>query len=317
LTGEDAPYFVGRWFGKDVNGENLTVTTTAGSHIYFLTENASSINVDFVAMREAETIPYFAYSIDGATPIRQKITEKTVNLPDSNYHTVRIIADGLDETSGKWANEIGVAFRNVTANGGSLVGIRPKNPLIFFYGDSITEGIRALSMELNSEGNSATNAYSWLTAEKLGATAYMIGYGGSGITASGSFNILTLAIDHLSKDRKIDTSLVTPDIIVVNHGSNDSNASSDGFKVRLKNALDKMRRLYPETPIVYMIPLRQAHANDIIEVVSGIDNTKIVLSSGLDITCTDSVHPDSNGANVVAEHLSSELIKIFGEDYFK
>ena len=79
--------------------------------------------------------------------------------------------------------------------GGSIVGIRPTEKVIFFYGDSITEGVRALGMSANSDGNSATNAYSWQCAETLGVTPYLIGYGASGIIMPGSFNTMLNAID--------------------------------------------------------------------------------------------------------------------------
>ena len=94
LTGEEEPYFVGRWFEKKIGGVKHHVTLTDGSAFYFMTDGAESFDVNFTVITEKEE-PYFAYSIDGANPIRQHITDQTVRLPDGGKHTVRIIADGM------------------------------------------------------------------------------------------------------------------------------------------------------------------------------------------------------------------------------
>ena len=109
LTHSDAPYFVGRWFEKEINGESHVVTVTSGSALYFLVNNATSFDVNFTVITTMEE-PYFAYSIDGGEPIRQHITDPTVTLPDTNRHTVRIIADGMTEGEGKWIEEKGFAI---------------------------------------------------------------------------------------------------------------------------------------------------------------------------------------------------------------
>lgn len=315
LTGEEAPYYMGRWFDKDIDGIPHKVTLTDGAHLYFMVENATSFDVAFTVITTGAE-PYFAYSIDGGEPVRQHITEPTVPLPDTGRHTVRIIADGMTEGEGKWDQEKGFALRSVTpSEGGSLVGIRPTEKVIFFYGDSITEGIRALNMNATSDGNSATNAYSWQCAEALGATPYLIGYGATGIIMTGSFHTMQNAIDYLSDGRPVDHS-VTPDVIVVNHGTNDGGQDRKTFEEALTATLGHLRETYPDTPIVYLIPFNQAHARVIAPVVESMDNAYVVETKGWRITYTDGLHPDAAGAKYAGEKLAAELKTIFGEDYF-
>ena len=195
LTGEREPFYIGRWFDKKINGVPHKVTLTDGAYFCFLIEGAESFEVNFTVITTGEE-PYFAYSIDGAEPVRQHITDSEVALPDSGRHTVRIIADGMTEGEGKWEQEKGFALRSVVpAGGGKIFGIRPTEKVIFFYGDSITEGIRALNMSASSNGNSATHAYSWQCAETLGVTPYLVGYGATGIISKGSFHTMKNAID--------------------------------------------------------------------------------------------------------------------------
>ena len=315
LTGEDSPYYVGRWFNKEIEGEDHKVTLTDGSHLYFLIENAASFDVNFTVITTGEE-PYFAYSIDGGEMVRQHINEPTVTLPDTGRHTVRIVADAMTEGEGKWKQEKGFALKSIVpSEGGSIVGIRPTEKIIFFYGDSITEGIRALNMNATSDGNSATNAYSWQCAESLRVTPYLVGYGASGIIMTGSFSTMQNAIDYLSDGRPADDD-ITPDVIVINHGTNDGGVNRKTFEEALTVTLNRLREKYPNIPIVYLIPFNQAHARIISSVVEGMENAYVVETRGWEITYTDGVHPDAAGAKAAGERLAEELKKIFGEDFF-
>ena len=315
LTGEESPFYMGRWFDKEIEGETHKVTLTDGAHLYFLIENASSFDVTFTVITKTEE-PYFAYSIDGAEPVRQHITEPTVTLPDTGRHTVRIIADAMTEGEGKWDRERGFALKSITpSEGGSIVGIKPTEKVIFFYGDSITEGIRALNMNATSDGNSATNAYSWQCAETLGVTPYLIGYGASGITVQGSFNTMLNAVDYLSKDRPVEDGVI-PDVIVINHGTNDGGANRKVFEEALTATLARLREKYPDTPIVYLIPFNQAQARIITTVMENTENAYVVETKDWEITFTDTAHPDVAGAKYAGEHLADALKDIFGEDFF-
>ena len=316
LTGEDEPFYMGRWFDKEIEGATHKVTLTDGAHLYFLIENAASFDATFTVITTGEE-PYFAYSIDGAEPIRQHITEPTVTLPDTGRHTVRIIADGMTEGEGKWDLEKGFALKSVTpAEGGSIVGIKPTEKVVFFYGDSITEGIRALNMNATSDGNSATNAYSWQCAEALGVTPYLIGYGASGIIMEGSFSTMLNAIDYLSDGRPVDDD-VKPDVIVVNHGSNDVGQNRQLFEEQLTVTLNRLREKYPEAPIVYLIPFEQTHSRVIPGVVEKMENAYVIETRKWEITYTDGIHPDAAGAKAAGDQLAAALTAIFGENYFK
>ena len=315
LTGEESPYFAGRWFEKKINGIKHHVTLTDGSAFYFLISGSESFDVNFTVITSKE-VPYFAYSIDGGEPVRQHITESKVVLPDSGKHTVRIIADGMTESENKWRDEKGFALKSVVpAQGGTVFGIRPRNKVVFYYGDSITEGVRALNMSATSNGNSATNAYPWFCSEKLGAVTYSVGYGASGITVPGSFNTFKEAIDYNSLGRPVDDGVI-PDVIVINHGTNDRNASEETFKTELIRAVQRLREKYPDVPVVYMIPFNQSRAQTIAEAMSSFENAYVVQTAGWNITYTDIYHPNPAGAKIAGENLAEELIDILGEEFF-
>ncbi len=327
LTGEDSPYFVGRWFEKEIKGESHTVTVTDGAHLYFLVEGTTELEVNFTRIHKLET-PYFAYSIDGAEPVRQKITKATVTLPDAGRHTVRIIADGLTETEAKWKDEIGFALKSITAGEGRIAGIKPREKVIFFYGDSITEGIRALSMDANANGNSATHAYSWYTAQNLGAVPYLIGYGATGLIQAGSFHPMLDAIDHLSESRLVEDSAIaniTPDLIVINHGANDSGNSPREFDEALRPAIARLQEKYPGVKIIYCVAFLEAERSSVAQqgkavekLAKEVEGLYVVHTKDWALSYTDgNLHPDAAGGAKAGEKLAEAIKAIVGEAFFQ
>ena len=315
LTGKNEPCYIGRWFEKKVDGKVHKVTVTDGSMMYFMVNGAESFTLSFT-VTTGEDIPYYSYSIDGATPIRKLVTDGTVTLPDKNRHTVRIITDGLTEYVRKWYDEEGFALREVTVSeGGEIIGICPKNKVIFYYGDSITEGVCSISKGFYSPNNSATNAFPWFCSEMLGVTPYYVGYSGSGVVTEGSFRPFEVAINSFSYNIPAKET-ATPDIILINHGANDAGVSDEAFREGLITALDKLRKNYPNIPIVYMITFGQTKKNVITEVMTDVENSYVVHTEGWGIPTNDGYHPTPDGARNAGERLAMELKYIFGKDFF-
>ena len=339
LTGEKEPFYMGRWFEKEIDGESHMVTVTDGSLLYFLTDGATEINLTFTNITTDIATPVFAYSIDGETPVRQLISNGRVLLPDDGMHTVRIIADGMNEGNGsyKYNFEKGFALKTVEATGGELYGIKPTEKVIFFYGDSITEGINALGKAGDSNANSATNSYTWMTANLLGAVPYFIGHGGSGLVPSGSFAPMIDAIDNLSSHRELEdhpNADITPDLIVIAHGANDALTNNDKgipsteFANALRAAITRLQEKYPGVTIIYFMPIMeswrenvQAYGPYVEDVAAEFEDVHVVHTRDwgiqLDVDYSDyNLHPNPQGALKMARQVSLAIRNIVGKDFF-
>ena len=335
LTGENAPFYMGRWFEKEIEGESHMVTVTDGSHLYFLTDGATEIRVTFTNITTDIAAPMFAYSIDGAAPVRQNILRSSITLPDDGMHTVRIIADGMNEGNGsyKWNFEKGFALKNISVNNGQLYGIKPTEKVIFFYGDSITEGINAIGTAGDSNANSATNSYTWMTANLLGAVPYFIGHGGSGLVPSGSFAPMIDAIDNLSSHRELadhPNADITPDLIVIAHGANDGlhGIGATEFANALRAAITRLQEKYPGVTIIYFMPIMeswqenvQGYAGHVDAIGAEFENVHVVhtrdwgITIGVDYS-DHNLHPNPQGALKVARQVSVAIRDIVGRDFF-
>lgn len=316
LNGEEIG-FMGRWFNKMVNGVKCKATISQGAEMFFKVEGTSNIALRLHST--AQQAPAIAVSVDGSAPVRM-ITTLTgdyviaENL-SSEEHYIRVIVDGFYEyQANKWTTGDGFAVEKVVIdNGGKVVGLEPANPVILYYGDSITEGINVLGTGSNPNVNSAIYEFPFVTSHLLGTVSYTNGFGASGVTKGGSGNVpkCLSVIDNVLADTPIDAP-ENPYAIVINHGHNDGSASANTFITEYKAVLTRLREKYPDTPIFAVVPYFQIHSANIKTAVSEMNDSKVfyISTKGWEYTTSDGVHPDKNGAKKLGTRLAEEMAKI-------
>ena len=308
--------FVGRWFDSTISGTNVKSTINQGSELYFKVKNTTSINVNFIVNTAYET-PYFAYSIDGADMTRQLVTSPTLPTVSLDEHIIRVVVDGVTESEDKWIGEKGFAFKDITVDStGTVTGVLPKNKKIMFFGDSITEGIRVLNMNANSDGNSATGAFPYIASTNLNAISYRVGFGGAGVTKGGNGGVPSLInfIDNMTKNKL--APYYEPDIVVVNIGTNDTDAATDVFKSQYTAVINRLLIKYSGTPLFIMVPFNGARKSEITDITNNKKGVYMVDTTGWDISTTDGLHPDVAGSIKAGTKLSDYIISTLGRNYF-
>lgn len=301
--------YVGRWWTETIEGKDYHMTNNDGSEIFFRTSGSETITPVW-CKKGITTNVYYAYSIDNG-PIHRALTGTAIAIGDQQEHIVRLTVDGVAEGGGeKWSGNYAIGFGGLS-EAVQTIGLLPHNPLIHFYGDSITEGIRALGITTTGDmgdTNSATNSYSYLTAKKLTAAPYLVGYGASGIEATGSFNTLINTMGNLYNGKQVDKQ--EPDLIVVNMGTNDAGTAAQQFSNDYKTAINRLRILYPGVRIACMVPFNQTHADDIASAIAGIPECSLINTEGwaADMEFADGTHPTAKGAEVASDKLAQALI---------
>lgn len=294
--------FTGRWFSKDISG-NSYATVNAGSEFSFRTEGASYAFIYINGNGDGDF--YYAYSIDGQSPVRQHISNRVVPLGGSGVHTVRIIIDSLGEHGSRWDESIAIGVRGVTTDAGTISPWHHTASTIAFFGDSITDGIRTLS----PSSHSYTNSYVWHCSQALGVIPIVSGFPGSGIVTDGSFNTCINAITNYSATKA--AGHFNPSIVVLNHGTNDVSVDSTTFINAYNATLDAIHARFPNAKIACMIPVSQAHADDIRNCVLGKDWCALVETSDWNVTYTDGIHPDASCSYSMGNNLANVLRNLF------
>lgn len=301
----------GRWFKKSIGGGRNDFTVTDGSAAYFKVTGTKYVKIKFVS-NTSKGKPYFAYSVDGKSMKRQKISKGKISVgSEKKTHYVRVVIDSISEQEDRWGAEAGVGIKSIQPVTGSGVvsAVRPVNDTIAFYGDSITQGVRALNMALNPSGTSATNSYAWYCAAQLKCVPYYAGYGGSGIIQPGCFNNLSNTIDKYTAGRNAEA--FDADIIVIEHGTNDVYTNDSVFYSQYKNAVKKLHKKHPKAKIVLLIPFTQMHAAAVRKTAASCKKyCTVVETQSWKLSYTDGLHPNKSGAQKAGKSLAKKIKSI-------
>lgn len=302
--------YTGRWFKKKFGKKKYHFTITDGSAFYFKVTGSKYVNINFFTNTQIDT-PYFAYSIDGGTMKRQKITKKKISVGDSKTHYVRVIFDAMSDYENRWTKEAGIGIKSIkpVTKTGVITAIKPQNDVIAFYGDSITKGVRIFGIPLTPAYASATNTYAWHCADKLNMVPYFAGYSGSGIFEPGVFVKCSTAIGSFSAGRK--ASSYDADIIVLEHGTNDVYAYGDIFVKEYQKVLKTLHKQHPKAKIVAMIPFSKVHADDIKKAAAPYKKwCTVVETSSWKMSYTDGIHPNAASSKKAGKNLAKKISAI-------
>lgn len=307
--------YMGRWFDKDVNGVACKATFSQGAELYFKVSGTSKVWLKLHST--ASPAPAIAVSVDGSAPKRMTTVKEGSLLIAENLsageHTFRIIVDGFNEYQEKWTSAMGFVLEcPEVENGGTITGLLPTNPVILYYGDSITEGINVLGTGSTPDSNSASNEYPFIASHLLNAVSYTNGFGASGVTRGGSGGVPKCldVIDSLYSGMPL-AETPAPAAIVINHGHNDPTSDSAAFTEAYTAVLNRLREKYPNTPIFAVSPFAGMHNADIKAVVKalGDNNVFFVDKPSFSYTTSDGAHPDKNGAKALGTYLAKEIRK--------
>ncbi|GAA3595235.1 hypothetical protein GCM10022235_78150 [Kribbella ginsengisoli] len=293
----------------------LAITVNSGSRISF-TFNGTAVQALF-DVGGLTTAPHLWVTIDDGSStlyvVEQPVIELTADV--AGPHKVEIVVKDVSEHANRWNPpfECAVVFAGLVLDADTRLRLagRPGGPRLEFYGDSITQGVRALSAHPESEGADGTKSFAYLTARALGASAYQVGFGRQGVVRTGNgevpsglesfgWNFAGSAAERVEE----------PDLVVLNLGVNDETLSAAQYGEYLR----LVRSKYGSCEIVALSPFSGKHASEIEAAVKAADDAKIryVGTDGwiTEADCTDDVHPSVEGHAKIAGHLTEQLTKL-------
>lgn len=319
-------YFQGRWIDMEKDSVPVKVSINAGTEIHFKVSGTENVWLKLNSPTYRE--PYIAVSVDGAEPVRM-ITPKKGNMLIASRlsygeHTVRIIVDATPPyEQKKWTSGDGFTFEcAVVDEGGTISGIKPKNKVIAYFGDSITEGNAVYKGgSPNPADSSHIQSYAFYTSTLLDCISYTSGFSGSGVTKGGGGETPKCInyIDYLMNGVPFD--MPTPDVIVFNHGANDpmvSTANVSNFVKEYSACLDRLREKFPDTPIVcvQVFSGNNKGYNEIQQAIGDRENVYFIPTTGWCFTSLDTVHPDAVCAGAIGNSLAEALKQVLSYNFF-
>lgn len=301
----------GRWYTKKLDSVDYHVTNNNGSEILFSVSDATYVEIDWKSMSDLDNARW-GYAIDDDDFNSISTAIHKIDIPDKGKHIIRIVMDAINQAIHKWDQGNGFAFSTITSDG-NTTAIKSANPIIMYFGDSITEGIRTLGMDETGSGCSVLHAYSWLSAQFLNAMPYIIGYGGQGLKNSGSFNTADYSIDWMTQG--IPENKINPNLIIINEGTNDTMIDDDQFSDLYKSFVHKLVMKYPGVKIGCMVTFNGRHGSPIRKIAEKTKDCFLIDTSDWGITTTDGTHPNVEGSKTAAWKLARSVDKQLGQEW--
>ncbi|MEU4396022.1 SGNH/GDSL hydrolase family protein [Kribbella sp. NPDC023855] len=290
----------------------VAITVNSGSRISF-TFNGTAVQVLF-DVSGLTTPPHLWVGVDEGEPELHVVESPVIELTAerAGQHKVEIVVKDVNEHANRWNPPFGcaVVFAGLVLDAETRLRLsgRPGGPRLEFYGDSITQGVRALSAHPESEGADGSKSYAYLTARALGASAYQVGFGSQGVLKPGNgevppgpesfgWNFAGSPAERVEQ----------PDVVVLNLGVNDQTLTAAQYG----DYLARVRAAYQDSKIVALSPFSGKHASEIEAAVKAARDPRIryVSTDGWITTddCTDDVHPTVDGHAKIAARLTEEL----------
>lgn len=310
-------------------GSASAVTINAGAYLRTMfTGNVCSMNFDLST--SAAPVSEIYWRVDGyeaGGPWTRTVPGANVtctppsDLSAAPWHMLEMVVKSTSETINRWNTaQPGTAVRFAALT--LAPGVSVQRPMaapwsILFFGDSITEGVRTVNQTAtnDTDRNDSTLGWSYRLGSLLGAEVGIVGFGGTGLTVSGSGGVpaLTSSYNFLSNGVSRAPS-VSPNLIVINEGSNDT-TSVTSAAVSVLNGLISQ---YPDTPIALLVPFNGTHAAELAQAAQSVSRpgvVHLVQTSGI-LNPADGIdslglHPSGpNNLGIVAPRLASVLAPI-------
>ena len=213
----------------------------------------------------------------------------------SPNHLLEVVVKATSETVNRWEGPTGqdsaVIFTGIELTEGSAVVAprrKPFNTLIF--GDSITEGVRALGYTGDWQGNDtdrndATRDYSFQLSLMLPTEVGIVGFGGQGLHSGGSGRVPSFGDAtkepwrYLWDGEPRDFVGPAPDLIVYNQGANDGEAGpASVYSSLFIGVVRGLVAAAPSARHLILLPFNQEnHRADILRVVKALNNPNVTF----------------------------------------
>lgn len=316
--------YIGRWAPY----EDSMTATAVGSRFTVNFKGKKAI-LHFDTFFNQAPLPHLWLQVDGGAKVEVTLDRYIrIVANGGGVHSVTVTLKSMVEMFPRWNMPLTnkISFLGIEAEELDFVADSGKK-IMEIVGDSITEGVLTdpdySPVPINfakapwqlDENNrpwqdDVCATYGWLTAEALGFEPIIMGYGAVGTTRSGCGGVVSAPEAYPYCFSGAPISYPHPDYVLINHGTNDREATVERFTECYRALLDEVFKAHPNTQVICMSPFIGAYRNEIEEIAAQYNKehgTNILFVNGSEWLPADPLHPARQGHAFAAEKLTEVL----------
>ena len=296
-----------------------TATTAAGSYFELAFSGRMAL-LHFDLGYLIQPFPHLWIQVDGGAMIEVPVDRHLrIDALTDGDHIVKVLYKGGMEQLNRWYLPLAGAISFVGADVDAPASLPADDrPIIEFIGDSITEGVLidvgyAQAQEnvidqfdrVYQDDNCAT--YASLTAGMLNMRAMFQAYGAVGLTRAGCGGVPRAGLLYPYVFDGVPYTGEKPDVIVINHGTNDHAAEPAEYIMRYREFIDMVRKINPDATIICLGPFRgyfDAELTAFAAEYNAAHEKPIHYVSAVGWIEPEPLHPLRDGHMTVAQHLA-------------
>ncbi len=217
------------------------LTPCAGAYFRTMVEDATGVELRFDVSSMPANATQILYRVNGGAWVAAAVAAGvTVAFPAPasgvtwKRNLLEVLVKSSTEGANRWASPYATAVkltalrlqRPAGAPAPKLLLPQRRSLQLLVIGDSITEGINTLSASGDTTArSSALYSYAYLLGEALGAEVGVVGFGRLGVVVGGNGSVpaAPTSWDLIAADLPRPLDRPTPDLVIVNLGTNDKN----------------------------------------------------------------------------------------------
>lgn len=300
----------GRWWLKEINGQQTLYTTNLGSYLRLLVTGAHQLRLHVLPNQNPlSPSQVYAIRIDHQKWQRCLASAQPIEVAlQNNTHEIEIMTAGNTDADLVWRGNEGFAITAIELDNGTISAPAGR-PLINFIGDSITAGCWVNGNHASLDYRPETN-YAAICADKLNADSVRIAYSAGGVLRPATGGVPTADVFLAKTDADTLWQANDPDLVIINLGVNDRRFAEDQFNIAYASFIQQVITTFPAAKIMVMIPFSQTYATNIRKIAAA-HQLPVIETAGWCNSFTDGLHPDQAGANSAGQYLAKFLSSAF------
>ncbi len=308
--------YIGRW-GELSTGTGVAMATVNSSSQAYIAFSGSVAYGDF-DVRHVSFMAQIAVRVDDGPWRLITIDRPQIQLCaqlSKGTHQLEIAIKDVDERGNRWFPPFAsaVVFEGLEIAPQAILSAvsLPPAPTLAFLGDSITQGVRVMGMQIGVTGSNALESYAWLAGEELHTRHYQVAFGRQGVLRTGNGDVPPATLAFGWNFAGSPANEPAPDFLVLNQGTNDQRYPPREYLQGLLGYLKEIRAYYPHTVIFVLRPFGGFHSASTQQAVMlmhdprihYVDTTNWLKPSDY----RDGVHPNRRGSEIAAQKLEAVL----------